>query len=74
MGLATVALDMRRALAGLLGPRQLDYAARTSTREVTFYAAGGFTGRYAELLEKQLKVKLIAEDKPGESATTAAAR
>ena len=46
------------------------------TREITFYvpyAPGGSTDpisrKYAELLEKQLKVKVIVENKPGASAT-----
>ena len=44
-------------------------------RDITFhvpYAPGGSTDRinrkYAELLEKQLKVKVIVESKPGASA------
>src|SRR6188508_1114748 len=46
------------------------------TREITFYvpfAPGGSTDpisrKYSELLEKQLKVKVIVENKPGASAT-----
>ena len=46
------------------------------TRDITFYvpyAPGGSTDpisrKYAELLEKQLKVKVIVENKPGASAT-----
>jgi len=45
------------------------------TRDITFvpYAPGGCTDpisrKYAELLEKQLKVKVIVENKPGASAT-----
>ena len=46
------------------------------TREITFYvpfAPGGSTDpisrKYAELLEKQLKIKVIVENKPGASAT-----
>jgi len=45
-------------------------------RDITFYvpyAPGGSTDpisrKYAELLEKQLKVKVIVENKPGASAT-----
>ena len=45
------------------------------SRDITFYvpyAPGGSTDRinrkYAELLEKQLKVKVIVESKPGASA------
>src|SRR6267142_3751866 len=45
------------------------------TRDITFYvpyAPGGSTDpisrKYAELLEKQLKVKVIVENKPGASA------
>jgi tripartite-type tricarboxylate transporter receptor subunit TctC len=44
-------------------------------RDITFYvpyAPGGSTDpisrKYAELLEKQLKVKVIVENKPGASA------
>jgi tripartite-type tricarboxylate transporter receptor subunit TctC len=47
-----------------------------ATRDITFYvpyAPGGSTDpisrKYAELLEKQLKVKVIVENKPGASAT-----
>jgi tripartite-type tricarboxylate transporter receptor subunit TctC len=46
------------------------------TRDITFYvpyAPGGSTDpisrKYSELLEKQLKVKVIVENKPGASAT-----
>jgi tripartite-type tricarboxylate transporter receptor subunit TctC len=46
------------------------------TRDITFYvpyAPGGSTDpisrKYSELLEKELKVKLIVENKPGASAT-----
>ena len=46
------------------------------SRDITFYvpyAPGGSTDpisrKYAELLEKQLKVKVIVENKPGASAT-----
>ena len=61
-------------------PRRLSHPAHAAdewpTRDITFYvpyAPGGSTDpisrKYAELLEKQLKVKVIVENKPGASAT-----
>ena len=54
---------------------------RVADRDITFYvpyAPGGSTDpisrKYAELLEKQLKVKVIVENKPGASAPSAPAR
>ncbi|MBA2398295.1 MAG: tripartite tricarboxylate transporter substrate binding protein, partial [Bradyrhizobium sp.] len=73
----------RMALAGLVlltAAAALPQASRAAdawpTRDITFYvpyAPGGSTDpisrKYAELLEKQLKVKVIVENKPGASAT-----
>src|SRR5215203_4336108 len=73
----------RMALAGLVlsaAAAALQQAARAAdewpTRDITFYvpyAPGGSTDpisrKYSELLEKQLKVKVIVENKPGASAT-----
>ena len=60
--------------AALIAPRRA--ADEWPTRDITFYvpyAPGGSTDplsrKYAELLEKQLKVKVIVENKPGASAT-----
>ena len=62
------------AVAGLSQPARA--ADEWPTRDITFYvpyAPGGSTDpisrKYAELLEKQLKVKVIVENKPGASAT-----
>jgi tripartite-type tricarboxylate transporter receptor subunit TctC len=73
----------RMALAGfilLAAAAALPQASRAAdewpTRDITFYvpyAPGGSTDpisrKYSELLEKQLKVKVIVENKPGASAT-----
>jgi tripartite-type tricarboxylate transporter receptor subunit TctC len=72
----------RMALAGLalLALAAFPPASRAAdewpARDITFYvpyAPGGSTDpisrKYAELLEKQLKVKVIVENKPGASAT-----
>jgi tripartite-type tricarboxylate transporter receptor subunit TctC len=64
-------------LAAVAGLSQASRAAdEWPTRDITFYvpyAPGGSTDpisrKYAELLEKQLKVKVIVENKPGASAT-----
>jgi hypothetical protein len=65
---------MLAAMVGLSPP--LHAADEWPTRDITFYvpyAPGGSTDpisrKYAELLEKQLKVKVIVENKPGASAT-----
>ena len=62
------------AAAGFSAPAHA--ADEWPTRDITFYvpyAPGGSTDpisrKYAELLEKQLKVKVIVENKPGASAT-----
>jgi tripartite-type tricarboxylate transporter receptor subunit TctC len=73
----------RMALAGLIllaAAAALPQASRAAdewpTRDITFYvpyAPGGSTDpisrKFSELLEKQLKVKVIVENKPGASAT-----
>jgi tripartite-type tricarboxylate transporter receptor subunit TctC len=64
-------------LAAVAGPSPPAHAAdEWPTRDITFYvpyAPGGSTDpisrKYAELLEKQLKVRVIVENKPGASAT-----
>jgi tripartite-type tricarboxylate transporter receptor subunit TctC len=62
------------AVTGAFGPSRA--ADEWPTRDITFYvpyAPGGSTDpisrKFAELLEKQLKVKVIVENKPGASAT-----
>jgi tripartite-type tricarboxylate transporter receptor subunit TctC len=57
-------------------PASASAAEEWPARDITFYvpyAPGGSTDpisrKYAELLEKQLKVKVIVENKPGASAT-----
>ena len=68
------------ALALAAATTELPHASRAAddwpARDITFYvpyAPGGSTDpisrKYAELLEKQLKVKVIVENKPGASAT-----
>ena len=74
------------ALAGCIllaaaGSSVSSYAAdEWPTRDITFYvpyAPGGSTDpisrKYAELLEKQLKVKVIVENKPGRRPPSAPA-
>ena len=63
-------------LAATAGFSASAHADAWPTRDITFYvpyAPGGSTDpisrKYAELLEKQLKVKVIVENKPGASAT-----
>src|SRR3977135_4330361 len=64
-------------LGGAAGfPAGASAAEEWPARDITFYvpyAPGGSTDpisrKYAELLEKQLKVKVIVENKPGASAT-----
>src|SRR5262249_2370588 len=72
--MAWVGFALAVAVAGLSYPAHA--ADEWPTRDITFYvpyAPGGWTDRisrkYAELLEKQLKVKVIVENKPGASAT-----
>jgi tripartite-type tricarboxylate transporter receptor subunit TctC len=69
--LATAALATATLVAGTPA-----YAQEWPARDITFivpYAPGGSTDpisrKYCELLEKELKVKLIVENKPGASAT-----
>lgn len=65
------------AIAATTGLSSFAHAAdEWPARDITFYvpyAPGGSTDpisrKYAELLEKQLKVKVIVENKPGASAT-----
>jgi tripartite-type tricarboxylate transporter receptor subunit TctC len=68
------AVALLTAAAGLSQPSHA--ADEWPTRDITFYvpyAPGGSTDpisrKYSELLEKQLKVKVIVENKPGASAT-----
>lgn len=72
--MAWVGFALAAAVAGLSYPAHA--ADEWPTRDITFYvpyAPGGSTDpisrKYAELLEKQLKVKVIVENKPGASAT-----
>jgi tripartite-type tricarboxylate transporter receptor subunit TctC len=74
-------LDRRTLLSAAAGIAALALNAQAQaqewpTRDITFivpYAPGGSTDpisrKYSELLEKELKVKLIVENKPGASAT-----
>jgi tripartite-type tricarboxylate transporter receptor subunit TctC len=71
---ASAVLAILTAAAGLSASAHASDA--WPTRDITFYvpyAPGGSTDpisrKYAELLEKQLKVKVIVENKPGASAT-----
>jgi tripartite-type tricarboxylate transporter receptor subunit TctC len=71
---AWAGIALLAAVAGLSPPAHA--ADEWPTRDITFYvpyAPGGSTDpisrKYAELLEKQLKVKVIVENKPGASAT-----
>src|SRR5437764_9516249 len=72
--MAWAGIALLAAVAGHVSPaRAVD---EWPTRDITFYvpyAPGGSTDpisrKYAELLEKQLKVKVIVENKPGASAT-----
>jgi tripartite-type tricarboxylate transporter receptor subunit TctC len=72
--MAWAGLTLLTAVAGVSQPSRA--ADEWPTRDITFYvpyAPGGSTDpisrKYAELLEKQLKVKVIVENKPGASAT-----
>src|SRR4029079_9783408 len=72
--MAWVALVLTAAITGL--PHASRAADDWPARDIPFYvpyAPGGSTDpisrKYAELLEKQLKVKVIVENKPGASAT-----
>src|SRR5437868_8298501 len=72
--MAWAGLTLLAAVAGVSQPSRA--ADEWPTRDITFYvpyAPGGSTDpisrKYAELLEKQLKVKVIVENKPGASAT-----
>jgi tripartite-type tricarboxylate transporter receptor subunit TctC len=71
---AWTGIALLSAVAGLSQPSRA--ADEWPSRDITFYvpyAPGGSTDpisrKYAELLEKQLKVKVIVENKPGASAT-----
>ena len=72
--MAWAGLTLLAAVAGVSHPSRA--ADEWPTRDITFYvpyAPGGSTDpisrKYAELLEKQLEVKVIVENKPGASAT-----
>lgn len=72
--MAFAGLGLLAAAAMLVHPARA--AEEWPTRDITFYvpyAPGGSTDpisrKYSELLEKQLKVKVIVENKPGASAT-----
>jgi tripartite-type tricarboxylate transporter receptor subunit TctC len=79
--LMTVTFDRRSLVAAAAGIAALGLSATARaqewpTRDITFivpYAPGGSTDpisrKFSELLEKELKVKLIVENKPGASAT-----
>ena len=71
--MAWAGLTLLAAVASVSHPARA--ADEWPTRDITFYvpyAPGGSTDpisrKYAELLEKQLKVKVIVENKPGASA------
>jgi tripartite-type tricarboxylate transporter receptor subunit TctC len=72
--MALAGLGLLTAVAGFSHPSRA--AEEWPARDITFYvpyAPGGSTDpisrKYSELLEKQLKVKVIVENKPGASAT-----
>ena len=72
--MAWVGLTLLAAVAGVSQPSRA--ADEWPTRDITFYvpyAPGGaaerISRRYAELTEKQLKLRVIVENKPGASAT-----
>ncbi|SDO99381.1 tripartite tricarboxylate transporter substrate binding protein [Afipia sp. GAS231] len=72
--MAWAGIALLAAVAALSPPSHA--ADEWPTWDITFYvpyAPGGSTDpisrKYAELLEKQLKVKVIVENKPGASAT-----